>query len=182
MRHLYLLSLLSLFSPSLSLPPTPARLSLSGRFVMLLTEYAQLMMPSCCRYGGDRVFNTPLSEQGIMGFAIGMASNGSTAMVRTTYHVQRTTYNVPRATCHVPRTTYHVPRTTPTRSKQLYPPSSGYGYANGRVQNGTHAVPFQPLCLSCSRARCQSNASRCVWCVSVCTGGDSVCRLHFPGL
>ncbi|KAJ9151159.1 F-actin-capping protein subunit alpha [Pleurostoma richardsiae] len=27
-------------------------------------------------YGGDRVFNTPLSEQGIMGFAIGLAAEG----------------------------------------------------------------------------------------------------------
>ncbi|KAK4166480.1 thiamine diphosphate-binding protein [Cladorrhinum sp. PSN259] len=27
-------------------------------------------------YGGDRVFNTPLSEQGIMGFAIGVAAEG----------------------------------------------------------------------------------------------------------
>lgn len=32
------------------------------------------------RYGGDRVFNTPLSEQGIIGFGIGLASNGVTAM------------------------------------------------------------------------------------------------------
>lgn len=32
------------------------------------------------RYGGDRVFNTPLSEQGIIGFGIGLASNGATAM------------------------------------------------------------------------------------------------------
>ena len=28
------------------------------------------------KYGGDRVFNTPLTEQGIAGFAIGLASNG----------------------------------------------------------------------------------------------------------
>lgn len=32
------------------------------------------------KYGASRVFNTPLSEQGIVGFGIGMASNGSTAM------------------------------------------------------------------------------------------------------
>jgi 2-oxoisovalerate dehydrogenase E1 component beta subunit len=30
--------------------------------------------------GAHRVFNTPLSEQGIAGFAIGLASNGSTAI------------------------------------------------------------------------------------------------------
>eukprot|EP00037_Helgoeca_nana_P032586 m.414549 g.414549 ORF g.414549 m.414549 type:complete len:377 (+) comp29369_c0_seq1:50-1180(+) len=32
------------------------------------------------RYGAARVFNTPLSEQGIVGFGIGLASNGCTAM------------------------------------------------------------------------------------------------------
>jgi 2-oxoisovalerate dehydrogenase E1 component beta subunit len=32
------------------------------------------------KYGQDRVFNTPLSEQGIVAFAIGIASNGGTAV------------------------------------------------------------------------------------------------------
>ena len=31
-------------------------------------------------FGSDRVFNTPLSEQGIVGFAIGYASTGKTAI------------------------------------------------------------------------------------------------------
>lgn len=31
-------------------------------------------------YGADRVFNTPLSEQGIVGFGIGLASQGATAI------------------------------------------------------------------------------------------------------
>ena len=30
--------------------------------------------------GGDRVFNTPLSEQGIAAFGIGLATNGVTAV------------------------------------------------------------------------------------------------------
>ena len=30
--------------------------------------------------GKDRVFNTPLSEQGIVGFGIGMAAAGATAI------------------------------------------------------------------------------------------------------
>jgi len=32
------------------------------------------------KYGGDRVFNTPLSEQGIVGFGIGVAAAGATAI------------------------------------------------------------------------------------------------------
>lgn len=32
------------------------------------------------KYGNDRVFNTPLTEQGIVGFAIGLASVGHTAI------------------------------------------------------------------------------------------------------
>lgn len=34
----------------------------------------------CERYGVDRVFNTPLSEQGILGFAIGLAVSGHTTI------------------------------------------------------------------------------------------------------
>lgn len=32
------------------------------------------------KYGKDRVFNTPLSEQGIAGFGIGLAAMGRTAV------------------------------------------------------------------------------------------------------
>ena len=32
------------------------------------------------KYGTDRVFSTPLSEQGIAGFAIGTASTGATTI------------------------------------------------------------------------------------------------------
>jgi 2-oxoisovalerate dehydrogenase E1 component beta subunit len=32
------------------------------------------------RFGNQRVFNTPLTEQGIMGFAIGLSTNGQTAL------------------------------------------------------------------------------------------------------
>jgi len=32
------------------------------------------------KYGTDRIFNTPLSEQGIAGFAIGFAATGATSI------------------------------------------------------------------------------------------------------
>lgn len=32
------------------------------------------------KYGSDRVFNTPLCEQGIVGFGIGVANAGATAI------------------------------------------------------------------------------------------------------
>lgn len=32
------------------------------------------------KYGNDRVFNTPLCEQGIAGFGIGLANMGATAI------------------------------------------------------------------------------------------------------
>lgn len=32
------------------------------------------------KYGKDRVFNTPLCEQGIIGFGIGVANTGATAI------------------------------------------------------------------------------------------------------
>lgn len=32
------------------------------------------------KYGKDRVFNTPLCEQGIAGFGIGVANTGATAI------------------------------------------------------------------------------------------------------
>lgn len=32
------------------------------------------------KYGGDRVFNTPICEQGIAGFGIGLAVTGATAI------------------------------------------------------------------------------------------------------
>lgn len=32
------------------------------------------------RFGNSRVFNTPLSEQGIVGFGIGLANQGVTAI------------------------------------------------------------------------------------------------------
>lgn len=34
------------------------------------------------RFGADRVFNTPLSENGIAGFAIGYAATGKTTVLR----------------------------------------------------------------------------------------------------
>jgi 2-oxoisovalerate dehydrogenase E1 component beta subunit len=32
------------------------------------------------KYGNDRVFNTPLCEQGIAGFGIGLAASGATTI------------------------------------------------------------------------------------------------------
>lgn len=37
-------------------------------------------MHTCTRIGRERVFNTPLTEQGIAGFGIGIASMGHTAI------------------------------------------------------------------------------------------------------
>lgn len=43
------------------------------------------------KYGDQRVFNTPLTEQGIMGFAIGLAAQGNTAIAE----IQFTDYILP---------------------------------------------------------------------------------------
>ncbi|KAJ3186740.1 hypothetical protein HDU85_007560 [Gaertneriomyces sp. JEL0708] len=37
------------------------------------------------KYGGDRVFNTPLTEQGLVGFGIGMAAVGHTAIAEVQF-------------------------------------------------------------------------------------------------
>eukprot|EP00052_Salpingoeca_macrocollata_P031325 m.322482 g.322482 ORF g.322482 m.322482 type:complete len:369 (+) comp27019_c0_seq1:58-1164(+) len=37
------------------------------------------------KFGGHRVFNTPLSEQGIVGFGIGLAANGCTAIAEVQF-------------------------------------------------------------------------------------------------
>lgn len=46
----------------------------SAFYIILLTTTVALIV------GKDRVFNTPLSEQGIVAFSIGVAAQGSTAI------------------------------------------------------------------------------------------------------
>jgi len=43
-------------------------------------RYSQLICVVILHAGADRVFNTPLCEQGILGFTIGLATQGSTAI------------------------------------------------------------------------------------------------------
>lgn len=50
-------------------------------FYVELNSSAYVFFFSCfCMLGQDRVFNTPLCEQGIVGFGIGVAAAGATAI------------------------------------------------------------------------------------------------------
>lgn len=51
------------------------RVGATYNFVLLLNYYGLQD-----KYGKDRVFNTPLCEQGIAGFGIGLATAGATAI------------------------------------------------------------------------------------------------------
>ena len=59
---------------------------LPDEFLEVWTEIeTYLFIPRCTvglqdKYGKDRVFNTPLCEQGIAGFGIGLANAGATAI------------------------------------------------------------------------------------------------------
>jgi pyruvate/2-oxoglutarate/acetoin dehydrogenase E1 component len=75
------------------------------------------------KFGRDRVFNTPLTEQGIAGFAVGMASVGHTAIAE----IQFADYIFPafdqvrkkkRSTCRIILLTF-VSYTDRERSSQV---------------------------------------------------------------
>ena len=66
-------------------PPPPLLLLFDTRPCTAVVDKSKACLPRptlrvCSAAGAHRVFNTPLSEQGIAGFAIGLASNGATAI------------------------------------------------------------------------------------------------------
>lgn len=67
------------------------------------------------KYGPNRVFNTPLCEQGIIGFGIGAANMGSTAIAE----IQFADYIFP-AFDQVIRGSYHFNTTANTTHVDLY--------------------------------------------------------------